>query len=75
MHNTEAWASKDDNVNLPLECPPDFRIWHMLWMERQGGGVAVVYQNNITLIMKSVWQQLGLECLHLMLGKPDRVGM
>lgn len=40
---------------------------------RLGSRVAVVYQNNVILTVKPVQQQLGLQCLHLVLGNIEKV--
>lgn len=52
--------SRGGDGDLSLLCPPDFGTCHHPQVERWGGGVTVVYQNNIRLAEKRVWQQLGL---------------
>lgn len=60
------------DVILALICPPGFAVWHLLWMGREGGGIAVVYRNNVVLAGNPAQQQSGLECLYLALGNHDR---
>lgn len=65
----ETWVDNGVDVIRSLLCPPGFGLQHFPRVEGQGGGVAVIYRNNITLTEKPDQQQLGLGCLHLMLGE------
>ncbi|KAF7235017.1 C-type lectin domain family 2 member D, partial [Varanus komodoensis] len=71
---TETWAGGGD-VALSQVCPPGYLVQHCSRLEGRGGGVALVYRASIYLTGLSVPSGPGLECLYLVLGDRDRLGI
>ncbi|KAF7241018.1 RNA-directed DNA polymerase from mobile element jockey [Varanus komodoensis] len=71
---TETWAGGGD-VALSQLCPPGYLVQHCSRPEGRGGGVALVYRASISLTGLLVPSRPGLECLYLVLGDRDRLGI
>ncbi|KAF7239822.1 Craniofacial development protein 2 [Varanus komodoensis] len=72
---TETWAGEGGDVALSQLCPPGYMVQHCSRPEGRGGGVALVYRASITLTGLPVPSRPGLECLYLVLGNRDRLGI
>ncbi|KAF7247270.1 Netrin receptor UNC5B [Varanus komodoensis] len=72
---TETWAGEGGDVALSQLCPPGYMVQHCSRPEGRGGGVALVYRASITLTGLPVPSRPGLECLYLVLGDRDRLGI
>ncbi|KAF7243144.1 Cullin-3 [Varanus komodoensis] len=72
---TETWAGEGGDVALSQLCPPGYLVQHCSRQERRGGGVALVYRASISLTGLPVPSRPGLECLYLVLGDRDRLGI
>ncbi|XP_061463050.1 uncharacterized protein LOC133375459 [Rhineura floridana] len=72
---TETWVVEQGGVSLSQLCPPGYLVQHHGRSEGRGGGVAVVYKSSISLTKHHVHAITGLECLHLVLGQRDRLGI
>ncbi|KAF7253167.1 Xanthine dehydrogenase/oxidase [Varanus komodoensis] len=71
---TETWAGGGD-VALSQLCPPGYLVQHCSRPEGRGGGVALVYRASIHFTGLPVPSRPGLECLYLVLGNRDRLGI
>ncbi|KAF7253695.1 hypothetical protein EYD10_00878 [Varanus komodoensis] len=56
-------------------CPPGYLVQHCSCPEGRGGGVTLVYRVSISLTGLPVPSRSGLECLYLVLGDRDRLGI
>ncbi|KAF7252108.1 putative uncharacterized transposon-derived protein F52C9.6, partial [Varanus komodoensis] len=72
---TETWVGKGGDVALSQLCPPGYMVQHCSRPEGRGGGVALVYRASFTLTGLPVPSRPGLECLYLVLGDRDRLGI
>ncbi|KAF7244472.1 VWFA and cache domain-containing protein 1 [Varanus komodoensis] len=72
---TETWAGEGGDVALSQLCPPGYLVQHCSRPEGRGGGVALVYRASISLTGLPVPLRPGLECLYLVLGERDRLGI
>ncbi|KAF7235047.1 Vomeronasal type-2 receptor 26 [Varanus komodoensis] len=72
---TETWVGEGGDVALSQLCPPGYLVQHCSRPEGRGGGVALVYRASISLTGLPVPSRPGLECLYLVLGERDRLGI
>ncbi|KAF7245196.1 Receptor-type tyrosine-protein phosphatase mu [Varanus komodoensis] len=69
---TKTWAG---DVSLSQLCPPGYLVQQQPRLEGRGGGVALVYRASISLTGLPVLSRPDLECLYLVLGNRDRLGI
>ena len=69
---TETWIREDGTIT-PLElCPPGYRSISIPQQNRQGGAVAIVYRNTLSLTHNSTYNFQSMECSDFRLDLPSQ---
>ena len=69
---TETWI-REDNTITPLElCPLGYKSISIPPQNRQGGGVAIVYRNTLSLTHNSTYNFQSMECSDFRLDLPSQ---
>uniref|UniRef100_A0AAQ6IK29 Endonuclease/exonuclease/phosphatase domain-containing protein n=1 Tax=Anabas testudineus TaxID=64144 RepID=A0AAQ6IK29_ANATE len=61
---TETWIKQDEYVALNEATPPGYSYIHQPRLTGRGGGVAVIYNDKLTIVQKHVHKFKAFECLY-----------
>ena len=60
---TETWLCEQDKNFLTIcSCPPGYKAISTPWLDHRGGGIGLIYRNNINVSLNSTYNFQSMEC-------------
>ena len=67
---TETWIKEDDTTAEFQICPPGYKAISVLRSNKQGGGIAIVYKDFITIQRSNTYDYSTIECSDFVVSLP-----